>query len=121
MNFAIGDWVSGHTSQGELVRGFIDSMQIEQGTVSLLVTESDHEAAVGKLLTLQNRAVRTLPAFAADDESSILNFIDMALTTKDEAWFRELSEQLLAVRNKGVQVRERIGAPSGIRNRLLFH
>ncbi|THF74062.1 hypothetical protein [Cohnella fermenti] len=119
MTVAIGDWVSGHSSEGELVRGFVEAAHASQSTVDIFVTDSDREAAIGGVVTLRLAAVRKLPAYAADDESGLLNFIDMALMTKDAQWFRELTTALADVRVKHPRSADSKPAPKG-RNRLLY-
>jgi hypothetical protein len=124
MNVEVGDWVSGNTSRGELVHGYVESIDVLRGTVGIRVTESDHEAAIGKEVSVFNGSVRKLPVHPADDESALRNLIDLALLTKDEPWFRELSAKLLSLQSGsgrrgrhqtvGAFVRNRLG--SGLTN-----
>ncbi|GIO15740.1 hypothetical protein J19TS2_52950 [Cohnella xylanilytica] len=118
MNYAIGDWVTGNTSQGELVHGYIESIDVFQGTVDVRVTESDSEAAVGKEVSLPARAVRGLPIHAADDESGLRNLIDLALMTRDEAWFMELTSKLVSLQNRNRRQDKRRSHSVSVRNRL---
>ncbi len=119
MKFEIGDWVSGNTSQGELVYGYVESVDLFKGSVGIRVTESDHESAVGKQISVGSGSARKLPDYAADDESGLRNLIDLALSTRDEAWFRELSAKLVALQQGTGRRRERRHTISAsVRNRL---
>jgi len=120
MNYEVGDWVSGHSSEGELVRGFIDAVHASQGTVDIFVTDSDREAAIGGVTSLRNQSVRKLPGYTGNDESGLLNYIDMALMTKDEEWFKELSASLAAVRSRKSRQEAGSGSAAKSRNRILF-
>lgn len=120
MNFEVGDWVSGHSSEGELVRGFIEAVHASQGTVEIFVTDSDREAAIGSAIALRNSSVRKLPSYTGNDESGLLNYIDMALMTKDEDWFKELSAKLGSVRSRAKRQDSAASITAKRRNRIVF-
>ncbi|CAM3809626.1 IDEAL domain-containing protein [Cohnella lubricantis] len=117
MNIRAGDWVTGHTGKGELVHGYVASIDTFQGTIAIQVTDSDHEAAIGKEISLPNRAVRRLPEESIDREEDLLALIDLALATYDEPWFTELSSKLSALRSQARRQELRRAALSA-RNRL---
>ncbi|GGD48432.1 IDEAL domain-containing protein [Paenibacillus nasutitermitis] len=94
MTFEISDWVQANTSNGELIHGYIESMDGEQGIAKLMVIKSDNEEIVGKMITVREHGLKRLPAASFDDVGHILNLIDLALSTHDEAWFMELTEKL---------------------------
>ena len=102
MNFVIGDWVSGNTTESELIHGFIESINLNQDTVDIHVTQSDHETAIGRSVEISKLAVKKLTEHSLS-EMEIRNLIDLALMTKDEEWFSELSEQLLMTLKKNEQ------------------
>jgi len=95
MTFEISDWVQANTSNGELIHGYIDSRDEQQGIAKLMVVKSDNEEIVGKVITVREHGLKLLPVTSFDDVGHILNLIDMALSTHDEAWFRELTEKLI--------------------------
>ncbi|MBW7453852.1 IDEAL domain-containing protein [Paenibacillus sepulcri] len=94
MTFEISDWVQANTSNGELIHGYIESMDGQQGIVKLMVVKSDNEEAVGKSITVREHGLKRLPVASFDDVGQILNLIDLALSTHDEAWFTELTAKL---------------------------
>lgn len=95
MSFAISDWVQGRTKDGELIQGFITSMNDKQNISSVYVVQSDHDVAVGTTVAVLNSWIKEQPAMQAlDYEGPIRDFIEMALATRDEEWFEELTERL---------------------------
>ncbi|MBP3962987.1 hypothetical protein [Paenibacillus lignilyticus] len=101
MSFAISDWVQGRTKDGELIQGFITSMNDRQNTASVYVVQSDHDAAVGTTVTVLSGWIKEQPSVQVlDYEEPILDFIELALATRDEEWFAELTERLHEVMHK---------------------
>ncbi|MBB6735996.1 hypothetical protein [Cohnella zeiphila] len=118
MNFEVGDWVTGRTGRGELVHGYIEALQPLQGSVVVRVIQSDREAAVGRGVPVRNAAVRKLPDYTAEDENGLNELIELALQTRDETWFRELTGKLAALKDRSSRSAETIEIPQAIRNRL---
>lgn len=118
MNFEIGDWVMGHTGEGELVQGFVERVNVLQGTLGIHVVASDHEAAVGRAIDVRERGTKKMPEFVYDRAEPILGLIDLALATRDESWFRELTGKLLEIRSGAGSVAVEDEVPGSIRNRL---
>lgn len=101
MGFAISDWVQGRTKDGELIQGFIMSMNEKQNIASVYVVRSDHDAAVGTTVAVLSSWIKEQPtAQVLDYEEPILDFIELALATRDEEWFAELTERLHEVVQK---------------------
>ncbi|RAP78446.1 hypothetical protein [Paenibacillus montanisoli] len=101
MSFAISDWVQGRTKDGELIQGFITSMNEEQNIASVYVVQSDHDTAVGTTVAVLSSWIKEQPAVQMlDYEEPILDFIELALATRDEEWFAELTERLHEVVQK---------------------
>ena len=94
----VGDWVSGFSFNDEVIRGYVESIDREIGKVKVQVFESDNEAIVGHTAEASIRRVRLLPDKAPDDEATLTQLIDLALASKDEAWFKELTSRLLTLR-----------------------
>lgn len=118
MKFEIGDWVQGNTNAGELVHGFIETIDVFHGTVGIHVVASDHEIAIGKEIEVRGQSVKKLPITSLDNEDQIKNLIDLALSTRDELWFAELSLKLSSIQHKSNKNgKHHIVTPSN-RNRL---
>jgi hypothetical protein len=89
-----GDWVKGKTREGELIRGYIETIDFFQGIVKVHVVESDNEKKIGKTIATLDKWVEKLPVSTAVNEEQIYQLIDLALLTKDEEWFQALNKQL---------------------------
>lgn len=118
MSLSVGDWVGGRSSQGELIHGYVEAVNLFQGLVAVQIVASDREAAIGKAVTLSLQDVRKLPVSSADNEEQLRSLIDIALGVKDADWFFELSGKLLALQGKGSKGVLPVNLPAHIRNRL---
>jgi len=94
MKFEVGDWVQAKTRNGEFVHGFIETIDHANGLAKVFVVRSDNEGSTGKSAPVLEQWLRELPSYAMEEESSLLNLIDMALSTRDEPWFMELTGEL---------------------------
>lgn len=97
MTFQIGDWVQGHTGNGELVHGYIESIGEFQGIIKLYVIHSDHERIMNKYVGVREQSLKKLEPLALGEAQSIRTLIDAALAGRDEAWFHELAAELNTV------------------------
>ncbi|WP_308633922.1 hypothetical protein [Paenibacillus silvisoli] len=95
MSFAISDWVQGRTKDGELIQGFITSKNEKLNIANVYVVQSDHDAAVGTTVAVLSSWIKKQPTVQVlDYEEPILDFIELALATRDEEWFAELTGRL---------------------------
>ncbi len=97
--FEIGDWVRGKSREGELVHGFVESIDAVQGIIKIYVIDSDNEKVKGKHIWIFSKAAQKLPIVAAISETELLSLIDLSLLTKDVEWFRKLSRKLAFIKN----------------------
>lgn|SRR5690606_30553816 len=88
------DWVKGISRHGELIIGFIDSMNIFQEAVYVVVAESDNEELIGKTIPMSLTQVESIPDNETKDAGQLEFLIDLALSTGDKEWFNELSAEL---------------------------
>jgi hypothetical protein len=91
----LGDWVSGTTPNDERIIGFVEAMPDVNGKVSVFVTGSDRTEAIGTVVQCNLGKISSLPEQAPYLEDELTGLIDLALQTRDEPWFRELTEMLL--------------------------
>jgi hypothetical protein len=91
MKFNISDWVQGKTKDGELIHGFVETIDILQGFVTVNVVKSDNEEVIGKIVAVRSSWLKNVSDIALDDAQIFHNSIDLALDTWDEAWFMELT------------------------------
>ncbi|WP_028612806.1 hypothetical protein [Paenibacillus harenae] len=97
MKFNIGDWVQGKSKEGELIHGFIDTIDILQGIVTVYVVNSDNEETIGKVVAVREHWLRSSTDIKLDNAQVVHNLIDMALATWDEEWFMELTDSLKSI------------------------
>jgi hypothetical protein len=93
-----GDWVKGSTPDGELIIGYIESLNSLAGAVNVTVVKSDKKETIGKTIEVGSKRVKSLPISMVRNKEQILFLIDLALLTGDQDWFTELSSQLNAMR-----------------------
>lgn len=98
--FENGDWVQGRSRDGELIHGYVETVDSIQEIVKVKVIESDNEEAISKSMWILNKRAEKLPDLPVNNESQLLSLIDLALLSKDEQWFMELSTQLAAIKKK---------------------
>ncbi|MBM4762900.1 IDEAL domain-containing protein [Bacillus sp. B15-48] len=98
-NCEIGDWVKGEATNGELVLGYIEAVNHQNGVVKVTVVDSDNSLIIGKTMDLYTK-VRKLSDSVLETEGEIRSLIDLALQAKDEKWFMELTERLNTIRKK---------------------
>ncbi|OLN21368.1 hypothetical protein BTO30_15330 [Domibacillus antri] len=93
-HFEVGDWVKATTREGELVQGYIVNVDPLHDIMKVHVVDSDNESKVGKTIRLFNKWAAKLSILTAAREEQLLQLIDLALLTRDEQWFMDLSAAL---------------------------
>lgn len=88
-----GDWVKGTLRNGELIIGYIESLDVT-GVVKVTVVTSDNNEIIGKTVPILIGRVKKLPVSKVNNKAQIQFLIDVALSTGDEEWFIELSSKL---------------------------
>lgn len=95
-----GDWIKGESRDGELIIGYIDSLapDIPGGVVKVTVVTSDNNATIGKTIPILSKRVKRLPVSNVTNKTQIEFLIDLALSTGDKEWFKELTSELNAMK-----------------------
>jgi hypothetical protein len=93
-----GDWIKGNTQDGELIIGYIESLDVCGGVVNVNVISSDNHDRIGKTISLLSNRIKSLPVSNVINKEQIRFLIDLALSTGDEEWFIELSSKLNAIK-----------------------
>ncbi|MEH7414903.1 IDEAL domain-containing protein [Neobacillus drentensis] len=88
-----GDWIKGTLRDGELIMGYIESLD-PSGIVKVAVVTSDNHEIIGKKVSMLSERVKRLPVSNVSNKAQIQFLIDLALSTGDEEWFIELSSKL---------------------------
>lgn len=91
-----GDWVSGTSQMDEKFIGFVYSME-EDGFLKVWVTQCDRDETVGTIVSAKLAKVRSMPDTAPSTPEEVRSLIELALMTRDEAWFTELIANMPAV------------------------
>ncbi|WP_141505573.1 hypothetical protein [Paenibacillus luteus] len=118
MKFNISDWVQGKTKDGELIHGFVETIDILQGFVTVNVVKSDNEEVIGKIVAVRSSWLKNVSDIAVDDGQLFQNSINLALDTWDEAWFMELTNTRKASEGAAAQAGDKSNIYSFPVNRL---
>jgi len=91
-----GDWIKGESWDGELIIGYIESLSpnIPEGLVKVTVVTSDNNETIGKTIPVLSKRVKRLPVSNVTNKVQIEFLIDLALSTGDKEWFKELTSEL---------------------------
>lgn len=114
-----GDWVRGTSLEDERFRGYVESVRAADGLAAVRVTVCDRTEAVGERVVALLRSIEPIPVEPLREEGHLLNWIDLALSTGDAVWFRELSDELARLRAADSGKRKPEGRPVKNRIRLI--
>jgi hypothetical protein len=93
--FKEGDWVSGKSVNDEKFHGYIEGLDIAKGRVRVKITECDNINSIGRTAECFTSTLEALPLDILNQQGHLFNLIDISLSVRDEAWFMELTTQLL--------------------------
>ncbi|WP_245917407.1 MULTISPECIES: IDEAL domain-containing protein [Bacillus] len=116
--FEIGDWVKGKSRNGELIRGYIETIDPINGIIKVNVLDSDNDKSIGKTVATLSRWVAKLSVAEKRDEEELGYLIDLALITNDEPWFMELTTELSALKQASKETQQKDPATLTFTNRL---
>ncbi|WP_051775546.1 hypothetical protein [Paenibacillus tyrfis] len=90
-----GDWVSGTSWKDERFIGYVEWTD-GNGALRVRITQCDRTEAVGFVTEARQSKVTRLPEpdGLSADEAALHDLIELALQTRDQAWFEELSAML---------------------------
>ncbi|MFT8871861.1 MAG: IDEAL domain-containing protein [Sporolactobacillus sp.] len=109
-----GDWVKGRTVNGELMHGYIEDFDDEDGTVKVHVVACDRLSTVGRTIETLSYLIKPFPALPLTSRQ-LRSLADLALATGDREWFMALSSQLAAKKNNNLTGRTDVGCRSASR------
>lgn len=93
-NLQIGDWIKGKSADGELILGYIDSVNDQEQFAKVMVVTSDNNEAIGKTIPIKQKQLKKIPNVQVINIEQLRSLIDVALITGDKEWFMELSDKL---------------------------
>jgi hypothetical protein len=117
-NFITGDWVKAKSMEGELLIGYIEGVNEERKTARIKVVQAEQGFISGRAIETLLSTVTLLPSADNFTKETVMELIDLALLTRDEKWFNELTDELKRFEettNKGSVTR-----PTTSVNRLHF-
>ena len=114
----ISDWVLGKTKHGELVQGFVETVDSLRGIAKVYVVKCANENTVGKIVTIPLQWLERMSTGTFDDLESLHDLIDLSLLIRDKAWFLELAAKAEAVRDSATEVQTGKARHFSVRNRL---
>lgn len=94
----IGDWVRGVSNEGELIVGYIASLDDVEDIATVIIVKRDNKYTMNEAISLYSKHVNKLPESKVVNKEQILYLIDLALLTGDEEWFIELSSKLNSIK-----------------------
>jgi hypothetical protein len=111
-----GDWVKGKSSEGQLLFGYIESRHEAKELVKIRVVQTEESLIIGQTIDLPFSLITKLSDPSLKSQQEVRSMMDLALQTKDEEWFKELSGMLATLDEKGITEKQEY--PAEINNRL---
>lgn len=108
-----GDWVSGTTAEDEKFIGFVESLD-ESGVLKVWVTQCDRESTIGTSIETRLVKARKLPASVQPNRGQLRDLIELALVTRDRAWFDELADRMASAPDGAERPENRSGGVSRV-------
>lgn len=99
-NFSLGDWVKAKTVEGELVIGYIEGVNDDSKTAKIRAVQTEQASIAGRTIETFLRSVSALPYTPILMKEDAAELIDLALQTRDEKWFMELTASLSRLEQK---------------------
>ncbi|EJL42802.1 hypothetical protein BAG01nite_40520 [Brevibacillus agri] len=115
---ASSEWVMGKSKHGELVQGFVETVDSSRGIAHVFVVKSDNEEAIGRLAAIPLQRLERMSTGTFDDLEQLHDLIELALVTKDKAWFMELTAKLQEKQQTASERQSRKTRSFSARNRL---
>lgn len=93
-----GAWVSGTSMNDERIRGFVRHYDALTSLYTVTVVQSDRRETIGRTVFAKEGQIAALPdSSETKDAEALRDLIDLALSVRDEAWFYELTAELIAL------------------------
>lgn len=91
--FHVGDWVQGETWDKQRIYGYVVKIENPEDITKVYIVDSVNEELIGRMIRVLTKSLQ--PVLEQEPaEASLEQLIDMALLTKDEEWFEQLSAEL---------------------------
>jgi|SRR5699024_3486671 len=98
--FEIGDWVRLQSNKGEHIHGYVEKRPENKDVVQLRVIASDNEWLSGHSIQVKTNKIEKDHDFLEHSIGELEQLIDLALLTKDEAWFDSLVLKYKALKDE---------------------
>lgn len=97
INFNVGHWVQVKTWDKQSIYGYVINIEKPKDIAKVYIVDSVNVKLSGRMIHVLSKSLQEVPE-QAPTEAAIEQLIDIALLTKDEKWFKQLSNQLCKIR-----------------------
>lgn len=95
--FAVGHWVQGETWDKQKICGYVINIENPEDIIKVYIVDSTNQELPGRIIRVLSKSLQEVPE-QESAKAALEQLIDIALLTKDEKWFKQLSKQLLKIR-----------------------
>ncbi|WP_050184190.1 IDEAL domain-containing protein [Domibacillus robiginosus] len=95
--FIVGHWVEGETWDKQRICGYVVKVGKPEDIMKVYVVDSDNKDLNGRMIHVLSKSLHQVLGHAPA-EAAIEQLVDLALLTKDQEWFAQLSKQLCELR-----------------------
>jgi hypothetical protein len=95
--FKVGHWIEGETWDKQRIYGYIVKIGQPEDILKVYVVHSANEELKGRMIHVLSKSLQKVSK-QAPAEAAIEQLVDLALLTKDQEWFEQLSTQLHKLR-----------------------
>ena len=100
LSFQVGDWVQGETWDKQRIYGYAVKLEDPEDIMKVYVVDSVNKKLVGRMIRVLSKSFQKVPDSTVEEEAPLAQLIDLALLTKDEEWFEQLTEQVNAIKKQ---------------------
>ncbi|MCP3762364.1 IDEAL domain-containing protein [Domibacillus sp. A3M-37] len=91
--FNVGHWVQGETWDKQRICGYVINIENPEDIAKVYIVDSINKELPGRMIRVLSKSLQKVPE-QAPAKAALEQLIDIALLTKDEEWFKQLSKQL---------------------------
>ena len=95
--FKAGHWIEGETWDKQRIYGYVVKVGQPEDILKVYVVHSANEELKGRMIHVLSKSIQKVSE-QTPAEAAIEQLVDLALLTKDQEWFEQLSAQLHKLR-----------------------
>ncbi len=93
----IGDWIKGISKNEYEYQGYVEAISATHGSLLVRVVKSEQQSKVGKVIESHMSRVDLMEE-EIGEEQDVYALIELALQTRDEVWFMDLTSHLITLK-----------------------